>query len=166
MRTQKDFKDSKQYTAATWICILIGVFLLAAYTVICALETMYNEVVGVVLLTVYMVIVVAMLFINRQHASNRRALSRENIALNTAMSDIIQKLHIPFTVTDSQGRIVWYNDELASLSSRKKALYGMNISEFCQIAPEELAMQNPTITADDAAEIVTEEKDDLYHMIR
>ena len=159
MRTQKDFKDSKQYTAATWICILIGVFLLAAYTVICALETMYNEVVGVVLLTVYMVIVVAMLFINRQHASNRRALSRENIALNTAMSDIIQKLHLPFTVTDSQGRIVWYNDELASLSSRKKALYGMNISEFCQIAPEELAMQNPTITADDAAEIVTEEKD-------
>ena len=156
MRTQKDYKESKQFAAASWICILIGVFLLAAYTVVCALDSAYNEVVGVILLTVYMAIVVAMLFVNRQHAAGKKSSSRENVALSTAMSDIIQKVHIPFTITDSHGKIVWYNNELASLSSRKKPLYGINISEFCQIAPEELAKQNPNISADDLSETLGE----------
>ena len=156
MRTQKEYKEYKHFTAASWICILIGVFLLAAYTVICTLDTMYNEVVGVILLTVYMAIVVAMLFINRQYASGKKARSRENIALSTAMSDIVQNVHIPFTITDSQGKMVWYNNELASLASRKKPLYGINISEFCQIAPEELAKQNPGVSVDDAAEVIAE----------
>ena len=76
MRTQKDYKESKQFAAASWICILIGVFLLAAYTVVCALDSVYNEVVGVILLTVYMAIVVAMLFVNRQHASGKKSSSK------------------------------------------------------------------------------------------
>ena len=156
MRTQKDYKESKQFAAASWICILIGVFLLAAYTVVCALDSVYNEVVGVILLTVYMAIVVAMLFVNRQHASGKKSSSRENIALSTAMSDIIQKVRIPFTITDSHGKIVWYNNELASLSSRKKPLYGINISEFCQIAPEELAKQNPSVNIDELSDALNE----------
>ena len=157
MRTQKDYKDSKQFAAATWICILIGVFLLAAYTVICALGSTYNEIVGIIFLTVYMAIVVAMMFINRQFSSGRRMRTRENIALSTAMSDLVQSVNIPFIVTDPHGKIVWYNDEMASLFSRKKALYGMNISEFCQIAPEELAKHAPVITEEDAEETLLEE---------
>ena len=157
MRTQKDYKDSKQFAAATWICILIGVFLLAAYTVICALGSTYNEIVGIIFLTVYMAIVVAMTFINRQFSSGRRMRTRENIALSTAMSDLIQRVNIPFIVTDPHGKIVWYNDETASLFSRKKAVYGMNISEFCQIAPEELAKHSPTITEENAEETLLEE---------
>lgn len=159
MRTKKDYKDSKQFSAASWICILIGVFLLVAYTVICTLDTEHNEIVGIILLTIYISVVVAMLFINRQYAAGKKMRSRENIALSTAMSDIVQKVHIPFTVTDSHGKIVWYNSELASLSARRKPLYGMNISEFCQIAPEELAKQNPSITADDAAGSIAAQND-------
>ena len=157
MRTQKDYKDSKQFTAATWICILIGVFLLAAYTVICALDTLYNEIVGIVFLTFYTALVVVMMFVTRQYTSEKRIRTRENIALSTAMSDLVQGVDIPFTVTDMNGKIIWYNNTMAALSNRKKALYGMNISEFCQIAPEELAKQNEAITVDEANETLLEE---------
>lgn len=157
MRTQKDYKDSKQFTAATWICILIGVFLLAAYTVICTLDTLYDEIVGMVFLTFYIALVVIMMFINRQYSSGKKIRSRENIALSTAMSDLVQSVDIPFTITDSNGKVVWYNNEMALLANRRKPLYGMNISELCQIVPEELAKQNSSISVDEVNETLLEE---------
>lgn len=151
MKTQKDFRDSRQFAASTWICILVGVFLLAAYTVICALDNMYNEIVGIVFLSVYVAAIVAMLFINRQHSVGKKMRSRENIALSTAMSDLVQHINIPLAITDKNGKMIWYNDETFALSGRKRHIFGINISEFCQIAPDELAKSNAPITADEAA---------------
>ena len=148
MKTQKDFRDSRQFATSTWICILIGVFLLAAYTVICTLDNMYNEIVGLVFLSVYVVAIVILLVINRQHSLSKKLHSRENIALSTAMSDLVQKINIPMTITDQNGKIIWYNDETFALSGRKRHIFGMNISELCQIAPDELAKFTSSITTD------------------
>ena len=157
MKTQKDYKDSKQFTATTWICILIGVFLLAAYTVICALDAVYDEVIGIVFLTFYTALVTIMMFVNKQYSAGNRMRSRENIALSTAMADLVGRVDIPFTITDPNGKIIWYNEEMATLSNRKKPLYGVNISELCQIAPEELAKLGPSESEDDTNETLLEE---------
>lgn len=152
MKTQKDLKESKQFAASTWICILIAVFLLTAYTVICALDTMYNEIVGIIFLSVYVIAVVIMLFVNKRYAVGRRMRSRENIALSTAMSDLVQSINIPMAVTDRGGKIIWYNDEMFALSGRKRHAFGINISDICQLAPEELAKTNSEIEPENAAE--------------
>ena len=76
MKTKKDYRDSKQFAAFTWICILIAVFLLAAYTIICALDNMYNDIVGILFLTLYIIVVVIMIFINRQHSAGKKTRSR------------------------------------------------------------------------------------------
>lgn len=148
MRTRKDHKSSRQFAAATWVCILMGVFLLAAYTVICALDTMNNIMFGFIFLFFYIVVVAVMLFVNRQYSLGRRTRLRENVALSTAMSDIIHEINIPFAVTDQSGRFIWYNEALEEYSGRKKHLYGINISEFCQIAPEELAKNSVVLDGD------------------
>ncbi len=152
MKTQKDLRESKQSAASTWICILIAVFLLTAYTVICALDTMYNEIVGIIFLTVYVIVAAIMLFVNKRFAVGRRMHSRENIALSTAMSDLVQKINIPMAVTDRGGKIVWYNDEMFALSGRKRHAFGINISDICQLAPEELAKTNIEVTPESISE--------------
>ncbi len=155
MRTRKDYKSSRQFAAATWVCILMGVFLLAAYTVICALNTEYNTLVGLIFLAFYIVVVAVMLFVNRYYSIGRKMRLRENIALNTAMSDIIHEINIPFSITDTSGKVVWYNDALETFSKRKRHLYGINISELCQLAPEELAKNSVTLSVDENAEAET-----------
>ena len=154
MKTQNDFRESKKFAASTWLCILLAVILLTAYTVICALDTMYNELVGMAFLSVYLVAVAIMLFVNRRYSVGRRMRSRENIALSTAMSDLVQKINIPMAVTDKGGKMVWYNEEMFALSGRKRHAFGINISDICQLAPEELAKTNPEITPENAAETI------------
>ena len=156
MRTKKDYKASRQVAASSWACILLGVFLLAAYTVICALDIMYNAVVGIVFLSVYIAIVVILLFANRQFSAGRKLHAKENIALSTAMSDMIQKINIPFTVTDENGKIIWYNDVMGAISGRKRHLYGVNISDICQLAPDELVKSSSQLPAEVDEEISKE----------
>lgn len=149
MRTQRDYRDTKNFTATTWVCILIGVFLLAAYTLVCTLDVKHDDIIGIIFLTFYIVLVVIMTFVNRHYTSEKRIGIRENIALSTAMADLVQKIDIPFTVTDSNGKVIWYNKKMALLSGLKKPLYGINVSEFCQIVPEELAKHLVPTEADD-----------------
>ena len=154
MKTQNDFRESKKFAASNWLCILLAVILLTAYTVICALDTMYNELVGMAFLSVYLVAVAIMLFVNRRYSVGKRMRSRENIALSTAMSDLVQKINIPMAVTDKGGKMVWYNEEMFALSGRKRHAFGINISDICQLAPEELAKTNPEITPENVAETI------------
>ena len=152
MKTKKDYKASNQFASSSWVCILTGVFLLAAYTVICALDNMHNTLVGIIFLSVYIVVVVLMLFANRQFSAGRKLSAKENIALNTAMSDMIQKINIPFTVTDKNGKIIWYNDVMGNISGRRRHLYGVSISDICQLAPDELAKNSLSLKGENGVE--------------
>ncbi|MBQ7294076.1 MAG: DHH family phosphoesterase [Clostridia bacterium] len=165
MRTKKDYKSTKQFAASSWVCILSGAFLLAAYTVICALDIMYNAVVGVVFLSVYTAIVVIMLFANRQFSAGRKLHAKENIALSTAMSDVIQKINIPFTVTDENGKIIWYNDVMGTISGRKRPLYGVSISDICQLAPDELAKNSLRLSAEEISEEILSDKEQISSIV-
>ena len=139
MKTKKDLRDSKKFATSTWLCILSGVFFLAAYTIICALDVMKDELAGLIFLSAYILIVIVTLLINRSDSKQKKIGKRENIALSTVMSDLVQRINIPFTITDTNGKIIWYNDILLTASGRKKHLFGVSISEFCQIVPDELA---------------------------
>lgn len=165
MKTKKDYKASKQFASSSWVCILTGVFLLAAYTVICALDNMHNTLVGIIFLSVYIVVVVLMLFANRQFSAGRKLSAKENIALNTAMSDMIQKINIPFTVTDKNGKIIWYNDVMGNISGRRRHLYGVSISDICQLAPDELAKNSLSLKGENGVETLPTLQEPAYSTI-
>lgn len=142
MKNRKDMRDSHQVTLATWICIFCGAILLAAYTVICAVDSFPEEIVGILCLLIYLACATFAFLANRKYRSKKKLRVGENAALSTLMTEVVQAVDIPFVLTDSNEQIIWYNDEFYRIVDRRGSLFGIRLTEFCQIAPEELAKNN------------------------
>lgn len=147
MKNKKDIRDSRQVTLATWSCIFCGVILFAAYTVICAIGGFPEDIVGVVCLLIYLACATLTFLANHKYHHKKKMRVGESAALSTVMTEVIQAVNIPFVLTDTGERVIWYNSAFAALVGRRKSLLGAELTEFCQIAPEELAKNNPNFSA-------------------
>ena len=152
MKNKKDLRDSHQVTLATWVCIFCGAILFAAYTVICAVDMDHKEIVGIFCLLIYLACATVAFLANRSYRTKKKLRVGENAALNTIMTEVIQAVDIPFVLTDSDEQIIWYNSEFSHIVDRRGSLFGIKLTEFCQIAPEELAKNNRNFSTVEAVE--------------
>ena len=76
MKSKKEFRDSRQVALATWICILCGAILLAAYTVICAVGDFSETAAGIVCLSIYVAFVIITFLVNHNYICKCYSLCR------------------------------------------------------------------------------------------
>lgn len=138
MKKQKQRYMEESSSLPFKLCILFGVFLLALYTVLCTLEDLPHDVIGIVLVAVYVVAVLVAFFRRSQTQARKKLRRQEAVAMSTVMAQTIKNIGIPFVLTDDDGKIVWYNLGFSSMVGRKNALFGIHLSEFCQISPTDL----------------------------
>jgi len=153
MKSKKEFRDSRQVALATWICILCGAVLLAAYTVICAVGDFPETAVGIVCLSVYVAFVIMTFLVNHNYRQKKKMRANENAALNSVMTEVIHGIGIPFFITDTDEHIIWYNEEFSRVTGRRGSLFGINLSEFFQISPEKLAKNNKNFSTPEAEQL-------------
>lgn len=121
------------------LCILLGIFLLALYTVLCSLDIARTDLLGILFLAVYLAAAFAAFLLDSENARRKSRRKLENVALSTAMAQAVQIINIPFVITDSEGKIIWNNDGFSRIVGEKNSLFGINLSEFCRISPSESA---------------------------
>ncbi len=120
------------------LCTLLGIFLLAVYTILCSLGIFPDDIVGIVLLAIYLAASLAGFLLDRQSGQSKSQHNRENIAMSAVMAQTVQNIGIPFVITDGDGKIIWYNGGFSHMVRRTNSLFGVSLSEFCQITPQEL----------------------------
>ena len=150
MKLKKDLRDSRQVTVSTWICILCGVVLLSAFTVVCITDVSPTEIVGVICLSIYIVCATITFLVNRNYRLKKKRRATENAALSSIMTEVIHGIDQPFVITDPSERIIWYNDTFSRMTGRRGTLFGISFTEFCQISPEELAKNNKSFASPEA----------------
>ena len=135
------------FNLSVWFCILLGAVLLSIYTVLCILEYEYTYLIGIGFLVLYIAAAVVALVLRQLYHNNRVIHRQENIAMSMVMAETVKTLQIPFVISDENGKIIWYNRGFSTMVDEKGALFGEQLSEFCQISPEELVKSN-TLVAD------------------
>ena len=121
------------------LCVLLGIFLLALYTILCTIDSVAHDVAGIILLLLYIAVALVVFFRREQTKSRKNIQKQEAIAMNTVMAQAIQNIKIPFVITDNDGKIIWYNNGFLDMVNRQNSLFGANLNDFCQISPEKLA---------------------------
>lgn len=142
MKIKKDIRDSHKVTMATWTCIVCGAFLITLYTVLCTVGGFPNTTVGILCLVVYLACATATFLTDRRYRTKKKHRAIENAALSTVMTEVVQAVDVPFVITDSAEQIIWYNVAFAQAVDHPRSLFGISLTDFCQLAPEELAKQN------------------------
>lgn len=150
MKQKKDMRDSRQVTVATWICILCGVVLMLAYTVVSITDAFSTDIIGVVCLSIYIFCAAVAFFVNRNYRHKKKMRVAENTALNSVMTDVIHGIDQPVVITDPNERIIWYNDAFLAATERRGNLFSVSFTEFCQISPEALAKNNKSFAIAEA----------------
>ncbi len=120
------------------LCVLLGIFLLALYTILCTIEGVPHDIVGIVFLGLYVAAALVAFLRHKQTRTRKNLRKQEAVAMSTVMAQTIQNIGIPFVMTDTDGKIVWYNLGFSHMVNRQSALFGINLSDFCQISPVEL----------------------------
>ncbi|MBO5306140.1 MAG: DHH family phosphoesterase [Clostridia bacterium] len=120
------------------LCVVLGIVLLALYTILCTIEGVPHDIVGIVFLVLYLTAALFAFFRRARYRSRRNLRKLEAISMSTAMAQTIQSIGIPFVLTDDDGKIVWYNEGFSHIVNRQSALFGINLTEFCQLSPPEL----------------------------
>ncbi|MBR4873102.1 MAG: DHH family phosphoesterase [Clostridia bacterium] len=146
MKNKKAIRDSRRLATATWVCIVSGALLFTAYTVICTIGGFPEDLVGVICLAVYLACATAVFLANRDYRKKKKLRAGESAALSTVMTEVIQAVNIPFVLTDTDERVIWYNNAFFDISGRRRSLLGAELTEFCQISPEKLSKSNPNFS--------------------
>ena len=136
-------KQNRKYTEESTslpfkLCILFGVLLLALYTVLCSIEGLPYNFIGIVLIVVYVAAALLALFRRKKTRARKKLHQQEAVAMSTVMAQTIKNIGSPFGISDSDGKIVWYNLGFSGMVNRTGALFGLHLSEFCQVSPSEL----------------------------
>ncbi len=141
---------------SVWFCIFLGALLLSIYTVLCIVDYERTDLVGIAFLVVYVGVSAAALTLRRAHFKNSARKRQENTAMSMVMADTVKNLRIPFVISDENGKIIWYNHGFSNMVGDNSSLFGSQLSEFCQISPEELVKSN-SLVADFSLEAASDE---------
>lgn len=138
-KIKRDFKLTSKVVTATWTCIILGILLLSVCTVMNILEVQNSDIITIAFVVAYMAATALTFVISRMEVAHRKANTVETAAISTVMAEIVKRINIPFVITDSDGKIIWYNDQVHDTFNKHTPLFGLNIEGFCHIIPEELA---------------------------
>ncbi len=148
--------SSRRANLSVWFCILLGALLLSVYTVLCIAKFERTDLIGIGFLVLYIAAAATALTLRQIHHRNSVKYRRENIAMSMVMAETIKTLRLPFVISDEEGKIIWYNRGFSLMVDNTGLLYGAQLSEFCQISPEELVKSN-TLAADFSLESAPED---------
>ena len=121
------------------LCVLLGILLLALYTILCTISSVPHDVIGIIFLLLYIAAALFAFFRREQTKSQKNLHKKEAVALSTVMAHTIQNIDLPFVITDSDAKIIWYNQGFSDMVGRRHSLFGINLSDFSQIQPDKLA---------------------------
>ena len=138
---------SGSFNLSVWFCILLGALLLSVYTVLCILDYEYTYLFGIGFLVLYLIAATVSLILRQLYHNSRVIHRQQNVAMSMVMAETIKTLQIPFVISDEVGKIIWYNRGFSTMINNKSSLFGEQLSEYCQISPEELVKSN-TLVAD------------------
>ena len=71
----------------------------------------------------------------------RKILSSVGKGLGTAGTELLQKFKLPVLITDSEGKIIWYNNKFDKLLNRANDLIGLNVAD-CVMSAEDCQLLN------------------------
>lgn len=128
-KKEKIFDTSFKVAVA---CAASAVILFCIYILGCA-KTAFDPVyIGIFVLVLYALFVSAVMLTARKIISGNQKIGESlNPVLGNIMLDTVSKLPSPVLICDeSDGRIIWYNKSLLSLSPQRRALHGEFISEI------------------------------------
>ncbi len=137
MQNKKLSKNIPNADLFFWACTLLGVLFIAAQILVSALTSIPKEIFGIALILVYIVIT-SSIYARNRHRFAEQPQKKESDSMNTVMTDMIQKINIPVTITDEYGKIIWYNNEFSIISGRPGTLFGANLNEFCPVSLPEI----------------------------
>lgn len=138
MKNKKPLYVENSTTLPFRLCVVLGIFLLALYAILCTVEGLPYGTIGLILFLLYTAAALTAFF-RRAHTRSRKSQRKqEAISMSTAMAQTVQSMELPFVLTDDDGKIVWYNLGFSHMVKRQGTLFGVNLSDFCQISPEEL----------------------------
>ena len=146
-KNKNEPRFSGSFNLSVWFCILLGALLLALFTVLCILDYEYTYLVGIGFLVLYLVAAAVSLILRQLYHNHRVIHRQQNIAMSMVMAETVKTLQIPVVISDEVGKIIWYNRGFSTMVNDKRSLFGEQLSEFCQISPEELVKSN-TLVAD------------------
>lgn len=146
-KNRQEPRFSGSANLSVWFCILLGALLLSIYTVLGFVGYEYADFIGIGFLVLYLAAAVTALILRQLYHNSRVIHRQENIAMSMVMAETVKTIQIPFVISDEGGKIVWYNRGFSNMVGEKRALFGEQLSEFCQISPEELVKSN-TLVAD------------------
>lgn len=146
-KNKNEPRFSGSFNLSVWFCILLGALLLSIYTVLCILDYEYTYLFGIGFLVLYLAAATVSLILRQLYHNNRVIHRQQNVAMSMVMAETVKTLQIPVVISDEAGKIIWYNRGFSTMVNDKSSLFGEQLSEFCQISPEELVKSN-TLVAD------------------
>ena len=104
-------KQKRSYTEASTslpfkLCILFGVFLLALYTVLCGIEDLPHDVIGIGLVVLYSAAALFAFFRREQTRARKKLRKQETVAMSTVMAQTIQNVLNSSVITSRKMLIV------------------------------------------------------------
>lgn len=107
------------------------------YAVAASLLPAYNTVIAVAVIVLYAAAVCT--------AAVRRGKGKEKKngderGFGAGMMNVASKLRLPAVITDTQGRIIWYNDSMAQVTGKSDKLYGSPITEYTADSAESVTL--------------------------
>ncbi len=120
------------------ICVLIGVFMLASYTVIVSFTNLSEIIVGIIFTVAYIYIAVFFFFGVRNKLKKIALEEEEANALNTEIYQMFREnIDLPYAIISSDGKVTIINRCMQDLLGRPIPFGGL-IEEFCSATSEEI----------------------------
>jgi len=120
------------------ICVIIGIFFLATYTVLASLTDLPQMLIGISVTVVYIYIAVFVFLSVRNKLRKVRVEEEKAEAMNTEISQLFREVvDLPYVIISEAGSVVIANDALTQIIGHPVAP-GSSLKEFCSGSPDSI----------------------------
>lgn len=130
MQNKKLMLFSGEYSTFIWL-IAIGVVCFAAHILVCEGTDLPAAVSGLIFLFAYLAAVGGVFLVLYKHRTKSGAVKDQLSTNSNAIRDLLQQAHMPIMLTDGNGKIIWYNDDLAISFGVGMSAIGTSMHMFC-----------------------------------
>ncbi len=150
MQNKKAFKLSGEYSAFIWLAA-IAVVCFAAHILVCEITELSPAISGLIFLLAFIAAAVGVGVILYKTRTKSGAAGEQLSANANTIRDLLQQAHMPIMLTDGNGKIIWYNDDLAISFEVGMSAIGTSMHLFCKPTESQLLEATATYYGDATA---------------
>lgn len=139
-------KKMKEHASGhSYLRLIINIFVslafFATYFALCEYKNADPLKTGIIVIAVYIAAEIIIWTVWRIAEEGFAAVSANSTAspLGNITLDVMSRLRQPVLICDENGKIIWYNREIANRAGRRETLYGRDISTICGMSAADIA---------------------------